>query len=187
MNLRRTAAALAAIAATATALAPAAAIAAETTPKASLTDIENDVMCVSCREPLAVAQSPQAIAERNYIRTLIAQGQTKAQIEQALVGQYGPAVLGKPPAHGFNLTVYILPPAILIAGIGTLALLLPEMAAAVEGQRSSPSPHRRTLDRDSRRAPPRRRTPPLRRLKRRANSPTSTRERTPRAAPAPWR
>ena len=100
--------------------------AADTTPKASLTDIENDVMCVSCHEPLAVAQSPQAIAERNYVRTLIAQGQTKAQIEQALVGQYGPAVLGKPPAHGFNLTVYILPPLILIAGIGTLLLLLPK-------------------------------------------------------------
>jgi cytochrome c-type biogenesis protein CcmH len=98
----------------------------DTTPKASLTDIENDVMCVSCHEPLAVAQSPQAIAERNYVRTLIAQGQTKAQIEQALVGQYGPAVLGKPPAHGFNLTVYILPPLILIAGIGTLLLLLPK-------------------------------------------------------------
>jgi cytochrome c-type biogenesis protein CcmH len=128
MKFRRTAAALAAAAATAAAtLAPATAIAAaDTTPKASLTDIENDVMCVSCREPLAVAQSPQAIAERNYIRDLIGKGQTKAQIEQALVAQYGPAVLGKPPAHGFNLTVYILPPAILILGIGTLALLLPK-------------------------------------------------------------
>jgi cytochrome c-type biogenesis protein CcmH len=128
MNRWRTAAAVAAIAAiAAAALAPATAIAAaDTTPKASLTDIENDVMCVSCHEPLAVAQSPQAIAERNYVRTLIAQGQTKAQIERALVGQYGPAVLGKPPAHGFNLTVYILPPLILIAGIGTLVLLLPK-------------------------------------------------------------
>jgi cytochrome c-type biogenesis protein CcmH len=101
-------------------------LAAAAPARASLTDIENDVMCVSCRESLAVAQSPQSYAERNYIRTLIAHGQTKAQIEQALVGQYGPAVLGKPPAHGFNLTVYILPPAILIAGIGTLALLLPK-------------------------------------------------------------
>jgi cytochrome c-type biogenesis protein CcmH len=106
-------------------LAPATAMAADTTPKASLTDIENDVMCVSCREPLAVAQSPQALAERAYIRGLIAEGLTKAQIEQALVGQYGQEVLGKPPAHGFNLTVYILPPAILIVGVGTLALLLP--------------------------------------------------------------
>jgi cytochrome c-type biogenesis protein CcmH len=96
------------------------------TPRASLTDIENDVMCVACREPLAVAQSPQAESERDYIRTLIAQGQSKQQIEQALLAQYGPAVLGKPPAHGFNLTVYVLPPAILIAGVIILALTLPK-------------------------------------------------------------
>lgn len=125
-------------------LAPAAPAAA-TTPRASLTDIENDVMCVSCREPLAVAQSPQAHAERSYIRTLIAHGQTKAQIEQALVAQYGPAVLGKPPAHGFNLTVYILPPAILLVGIGTLVLLLPrwrrrsKASAAARGPIPEPS------------------------------------------------
>jgi cytochrome c-type biogenesis protein CcmH len=103
-----------------------------------LTDIENDVMCVSCREPLAVAQSPQALAERNYIRHLIALGQTKPQIEQALVGQYGPAVLGKPPAHGFNLTVYILPPAILVLGIGTLVVLLPKWRRRSRGGGGDP-------------------------------------------------
>lgn len=95
------------------------------TPRASLTDIENDVMCVSCREPLAVAQSPQAYAERAYIRGLIAQGLTKPQIERELVAQYGPAVLARPPAHGFNLTIYVLPPAILLAGLVTLAFVLP--------------------------------------------------------------
>ncbi len=102
---------------------PAAGVAA--TPRTSLTAIWNDVMCVSCHEPLAVAQSPQAIAERNYIRTLVAQGYTKAQIERALVAQYGPSVLGRPPAHGFNLTVYVLPPAIVLLGLVTLAITLP--------------------------------------------------------------
>jgi cytochrome c-type biogenesis protein CcmH len=100
--------------------------AAAATPRASLTDIENDVMCVSCKEPLALAQSPQAYAERNFIRTLIAKGQTKSQIEQQLVAQYGPAVLGRPPAHGFNLTGYVLPPALVIAGIAALAFTLPK-------------------------------------------------------------
>lgn len=104
------------------ALVPAASLAAG---RASLTDIENNVMCVSCHEPLAVAQSPQAYAERAFIRSLIAQGMTRAEIERQLVAQYGPAVLGRPPAHGFNLTVYLLPPAILILGIGTLAVILP--------------------------------------------------------------
>jgi cytochrome c-type biogenesis protein CcmH/NrfF len=51
--------------------------------------------------------------------------ESKPQVEQALVAQYGPAVLGRPPAHGFNLTVYVLPPAILVLGLATLALTLP--------------------------------------------------------------
>ena len=93
--------------------------------RASLTDIENDVMCVVCHEPLAVAQSPQAYAERDFIRSLIAQGETKAQIERQLVAQYGTAVLGRPPAHGFNLAVYVVPPAIVAIGIALLAVLLP--------------------------------------------------------------
>jgi cytochrome c-type biogenesis protein CcmH len=119
--IKRTLAAL--LVALATAQAPATALAVP--PRASLTDIESEVMCVACKEPLEVAQSPQAEAERAYIRTLIGQGETKPQIEQALVGQYGPAVLGKPPAHGFNLTVYVLPPAVVAAGIAILALVLP--------------------------------------------------------------
>src|SRR5205807_8071725 len=116
-NVRR---GLLALAMAASLLAPAAGAGAAVQPRASLTDIENDVMCVSCREPLSVAESPQAYAERNFIRKLIAQGQTKSQIEAALVGQYGPAVLGRPPAHGFNLTAYVLPPALLLLWLASL-------------------------------------------------------------------
>jgi cytochrome c-type biogenesis protein CcmH len=106
--------------------------------RASLTDIENDVMCVVCNEPLAVSQSPQADQERSFIRTLIAQGKTKPQIERALVFQYGPAVLGKPPAHGFNLTVYVLPPAIVVLGIVVLALTLPRWRRRARATRAGP-------------------------------------------------
>ena len=133
-----------AIAILATLAAPVVAAVAATAPQASLTDIENDVMCVSCREPLAVAQSPQAEAERNFIRHLIAQGQTKAQIEQALVAQYGESVLGKPPANGFNLTVYILPPAIVLVGVAVLAFALPRWRrrarAAADDRAAAPGP-----------------------------------------------
>lgn len=100
-------------------------LAAAATPRASLPDIENDVMCVVCNEPLAVSQSPQADRERAFINALIAKGYSKHQIEQALVRQYGPSVLALPPAHGFNLTVYVLPPAILVLGAGALAFALP--------------------------------------------------------------
>jgi cytochrome c-type biogenesis protein CcmH len=128
------------------ALVPPMSTAATPPPRASLTDIENDVMCVECRESLAVAQSGQADSERAYIRGLIAQGLTKQQIEQDLVAQYGEAVLGKPPANGLNLTVYILPPAILVAGLITLAVTLPRWrrrtraAAAQAAPAPSPPP-----------------------------------------------
>ncbi|MBV9467182.1 MAG: cytochrome c-type biogenesis protein CcmH [Solirubrobacterales bacterium] len=112
-------------------------------PKASLTDIEYDVMCVACHESLAVAESPQADSERSYIRTLIAQGQDKSQIEHALVAQYGPAVLALPPGHGFNLTVYVLPPALVAAGIALLVVTIPRWrrrARAAAGAASSSGP-----------------------------------------------
>jgi cytochrome c-type biogenesis protein CcmH len=114
--------------------------------RASLVDIENDVMCVVCNEPLAVSQSPQADQERDFIRGLISQGKTKPQIERALVVQYGPAVLGKPPAHGFNLTVYVLPPAIVAVGIVVLALTLPRWRRRARAARAGPPLPRRDLD-----------------------------------------
>lgn len=128
--MRRAAASLAAF----LLLAPATAVA---TPRASLTDIENDVMCVACHEPLAVSDSPQAYSERDFIRGLIAQGLTKPQIERELVAQYGPSVLGKPPAHGFNLTVYVLPPAIVLLGLGTLAFALPRWRRRTRAARAA--------------------------------------------------
>lgn len=122
MSARKMALALALAAAVAL---PGAGSAVAAPPRASLTDIENDVMCVVCNTPLAVSQSPQADAERRFINDLIAKGYTKAQIERALVAQYGPAVLALPPAHGFNLTVYVLPAAIVLIGAAGLAFVLP--------------------------------------------------------------
>ena len=124
------------------ALAP---IASAVPARASVVDIENNVMCVVCDEPLSVAQSPQAFQERDFIRGLVDKGETKAQIMRQLVAQYGEAVLGKPPAHGFNLTVYILPPAIVVAGVVILAITLPRwrrrraLAAATRTSDGGPS------------------------------------------------
>ena len=97
-------------------------------------------MCTACREPLEVAQSPQADSERAYIRGLIVQGETKSQILDNLVAQYGPAVLGKPPAHGFNLTVYVIPVAILALGAAILAFTLPRWSGRTPGARARARP-----------------------------------------------
>jgi cytochrome c-type biogenesis protein CcmH/NrfF len=93
------------------------------------------VMCVTCGIPLSNAESPQADDERNYIQQLIDRGDTLAQIKTALVAQYGVHVLALPPASGFDLTVYLVPVAVVVALLGTLAVLLPRW------RRNRPPPH----------------------------------------------
>jgi cytochrome c-type biogenesis protein CcmH len=91
----------------------------------ALTTIEREYMCVTCKIPLNVAQSTQADRERAFIAELIGDGDDRTQIRQALVAQYGPAVLGLPQAHGFDLTVYVVPAAVVAALAALVALLLP--------------------------------------------------------------
>ena len=90
-------------------------------------------MCVACHESLAVAQSPEAFSERQYIRDLIAQGETAAEIKRNMVAQYGTAVLAVPPAQGFNLVVYVLPPVLVGVGILVLALTIPRWRRRARG------------------------------------------------------
>jgi len=112
-----------ALAALCLALAASSASAAEP-PRASLTSIERQVMCVTCKIPLNVAESPQADRERAFIQELIDNGLDEAQIKHALVGQYGNTVLALPPASGFDLTVYIVPAAVVAVLAAVLATLL---------------------------------------------------------------
>jgi cytochrome c-type biogenesis protein CcmH len=107
------------------ALASTAAAAAASVQRTSLPVIERQVMCVTCKIPLNVAQSPQADRERAFIQSLIDQGQSEAQIKRALVAQYGPAVLGLPSSSGFDLGAYLVPIAVVVALLAMLGLLLP--------------------------------------------------------------
>jgi len=95
------------------------------TPRTTLPAVESQVMCVTCKIPLTVAQSPQADRERAFIQELIDQGQSEAQIKQALVAQYGPQVLALPSTNGFDLAAYLVPIAVVVFVAGLLALLLP--------------------------------------------------------------
>lgn len=94
-------------------------------PRATLPVIERQVMCVTCKIPLNVAESPQADRERAFIHGLIVQGESEAQIKDALVAQYGPSVLGLPSAKGFDLTAYLIPAMALLGLLVLLGLLLP--------------------------------------------------------------
>jgi cytochrome c-type biogenesis protein CcmH/NrfF len=87
-------------------------------PKTTLPDVEDEVMCPVCGTALNLSSSPQADRERVFIRKQIAEGKTKAQIEDALVAQYGTRVLAEPPKSGFDLTAWLVPGAgILLAAV----------------------------------------------------------------------
>ncbi len=88
-------------------LTPATALA--VTPRTTLHDVEDEVMCNVCGTPLNVADSPQADRERAFIETLIARGYTKKQVKDAMVKQFGPGILDVPSGHGFDLAAYLVP------------------------------------------------------------------------------
>ena len=160
--MRRTLALLIAVLALAPAgLAPAA------QPRASLPDIEDEVMCLECGTALNLSNAPVAERERAFIRREIRRGRTKEQIKDGLVDRFGPAVLALPDDDGFGLAAYLVP--ILVALSAAVALLVavrrwrrpPRAPAAVPGGLDPVDEHR--LDRELTaydRGPPRPEPPP---------------------------
>jgi cytochrome c-type biogenesis protein CcmH len=89
----------------------------------SLPALEPQLMCVTCKIPLNVADSAEATEERELIKELIAKGKDEAQIKQELVAQYGQSVLSTPSTKGFQLSAYLVPIAVVLA-LAALALTL---------------------------------------------------------------
>ena len=125
------------------ALAPAASAAA--TPQTTVSDVEDEVMCPICGTLLELSDSPQARREKVYVAKLVAEGRTKAEIKDALVGQYGKSVLALPEGSGFDLSAYLVPVIAIAIAIAALAFSLarwrrdgdrspPETAAAPQGE-----------------------------------------------------
>lgn len=93
-------------------------------PKATLSDIEDEVMCMTCGTALALSESPLAARQRALIQRLIDRGLSKEQIKARLVDEFGPQVLAMPPREGFSLAVYLVPLAALVLALASLAFAL---------------------------------------------------------------
>jgi cytochrome c-type biogenesis protein CcmH/NrfF len=91
-------------------------------PRASLTEIEKQVMCPVCGTLLQLAESPQAQREKAFIQRLIAEGKSEDQIKDALVAEYGDEVLALPQDSGFSLSAYIVPIVAFVVAAVALAL-----------------------------------------------------------------
>ena len=79
--------------------------------------IAHQLYCPVCANtPLDVCPTDACRQWRDLIRQQLAQGWTEDQIKQYFVEQYGVRVLAEPPETGINWLIYILPPAIILAG-----------------------------------------------------------------------
>ncbi len=92
--------------------------------------LDRQLMCPICDgQTLDESQSQLAQQMKQVIREKLAQGETEDQIKAYFSSpdRYGPAVLAAPPASGFNLVLWALPPALTIVGLGGLFLLIRAM------------------------------------------------------------
>jgi cytochrome c-type biogenesis protein CcmH/NrfF len=108
--------------------------------KTSLHAVESEVMCVSCGVPLAIAESPQADAERREITRLIDEGKTKDQVKAALIAQYGRRVIASPEDKGFGLAAYLVPIALVLLALLAGAYFLPKWRASARERDAAGAP-----------------------------------------------
>jgi cytochrome c-type biogenesis protein CcmH len=104
--------------------------------RASLPDIEDEVMCLQCGTPLNLSTAPVADREREFIRREIARGKSKQEIKDALVDRFGPQVLAVPEDEGFGLAAWVVPGLVVLlalAGVAVAARRWRRSARPVEG------------------------------------------------------
>jgi cytochrome c-type biogenesis protein CcmH/NrfF len=104
-------------------------------------EVESEMVCPACHEPLDQSTSPVAEQMKAYIRTHIALGWTKSRIEDGLVAQLGPSVIGVPRKHGFDLLAWVLP----LGGIAVGAVALAGGAWAWSRNRDGDEPTARSM------------------------------------------
>jgi cytochrome c-type biogenesis protein CcmH len=88
----------------------------------TLAELEGEVMCPVCETTLDQSSSPAAEQIKRLIATRIAAGDTKTQIKDRLVAEYGTAILAAPPHKGFGLVAWWLPVIGIVAAAVTVGV-----------------------------------------------------------------
>ena len=86
-------------------------------------DLEGELMCPVCSTTLDQSDSPLARRMKADISRRIAAGESKQEIKDAMVAEFGQKVLAAPPKKGFNLLAWLLPFVALFGGALVLGLL----------------------------------------------------------------
>jgi cytochrome c-type biogenesis protein CcmH len=88
----------------------------------TLAELEGEVMCPVCGTTLDQSESPAAQQIKRLIVARIAAGDTKSQIKDRLVAEYGQAILAAPRHKGFGLLAWWLPIAGIVAAAAALGV-----------------------------------------------------------------
>jgi cytochrome c-type biogenesis protein CcmH len=88
----------------------------------TLAELEGEVMCPVCGTTLDQSSSPAAQQIKRVIARRIAAGDTKSEIENRLVAEYGEAILAAPRHKGFGLLAWWLPLAGILAAAAALGI-----------------------------------------------------------------
>jgi len=91
--------------------------------KPTLAELEGELYCPTCQQLLALSNAPIASRIRAFVSARIAAGDTKSEIKDKLVAEFGEGVLAAPPARGFNLLAWVLPIAAALLSLVVLGVL----------------------------------------------------------------
>ncbi len=87
--------------------------------------IARQLYCPVCENiPLDVCPTTACAQWRGTIRDLLAQGKSPQEIKDYFVARFGDRVLAEPPRSGLSWIIYILPPALILAGAVFVVLLV---------------------------------------------------------------
>ena len=79
--------------------------------------INRSLMCPVCpSETIDQAQVELAAQMRDIVADMLSEGATREEILQFFVDRYGESVLAEPSKRGFNLLIWVVPPAALLSG-----------------------------------------------------------------------
>jgi cytochrome c-type biogenesis protein CcmH len=85
-------------------------------------DIARELMCPVCAgQTVAESNSTLAVQMREQIRDRLRRGESREQIMEYFVGQFGESVLARPPRRGVYLLLWLAP--VLAFGLGVALMI----------------------------------------------------------------
>ena len=101
-----------------------------------MSDVVSEFMCPcpdACGKALEVCECGDAAGYVKEIRDMQALGMPLQAIRDRFVEKYGPTVLASPPATGFGMMAYVMPPAAVLGGVLIATFLILKWARRKKG------------------------------------------------------